>query len=140
MSFGKATRREFMKTAGLGLAAGVAASRLEKPAQAAPKRPNFVWLLSEDNSTHYMKLFDEKGAETPRIAELAEGGVIFTHAFSNCPVCSAARSTLETGCYGARIGTQFHRKFKTVPLPEGLRMFPAYLKQAGYYTSNKKKT
>jgi arylsulfatase A-like enzyme len=111
-----------------------------KPARAAPKRPNFVWLLSEDNSTHYMKLFNEKGAETPRIAELAEGGEIFTHAFSNCPVCSAARSTLETGCYGARIGTQFHRKFKTVPLPEGLRMLPAYLKQAGYYTSNKKKT
>ncbi len=87
-----------------------------------------------------MKLFNKNGAETPRIAELAEDGVIFRHAFSNCPVCSAARSTLETGCYGPRIGTHFHRKFKTVPLPEGLRLFPAYLKQAGYYTSNKKKT
>lgn len=94
--------------------------------RAAAKRPNFVWLISEDNSKHYMKLFDPAGVETPRIAELAEDGVIFTHAFSNCPVCSAARSTLETGCYGSRIGTQFHRKYERVPLPEGLRMFPAF--------------
>ena len=140
MDSGNATRRDFLKTAGLGVAASVAASQLAGPARAAPKRPNFVWLISEDNSTHYMKLFNEKGAVTPRIAELAEDGVIFRHAFSNCPVCSAARSTLETGCYGSRIGTHFHRKFKTVPLPDGLRMFPAYLRQAGYYTSNKKKT
>ena len=27
-------------------------------------RPNIVWITSEDNSKHYMKLFDEKGIET----------------------------------------------------------------------------
>ncbi|MHC4502318.1 MAG: sulfatase family protein [Planctomycetota bacterium] len=136
----KATRRDFMKIAGRGVAAGIAASAVRGPLQAAGKRPNFVWLMTEDNSKHYMKLYDEKGAATPRIAELAREGVVFNHAFSNCPVCSAARSTLETGCYGARIGTQFHRKYKTVPLPGDLRMFPVYLQRAGYYTSNKKKT
>ena len=106
--------------------------------QAADK-PNFVWLISEDNSKHFMKLFDETGPSTPNIEKLAEHGLIFDRAFSNAPVCSVARSTLITSCYAPRIGTQFHRKEKIVPMPEGLRMFPAYLRDAGYYTTNNKK-
>ena len=102
-------------------------------------QPNFVWLISEDNSIHYLKLFDPHGAPTPRIAELAQHGLLFDHAFSNAPVCSVARTTLMTGCYAPRIGTQFHRKNMTVPMPAGLKMFPAYLRAAGYYTSNNRK-
>lgn len=105
----------------------------------AADRPNFVWLISEDNSTHYLKLFDEHGADTPRIAELARHGLLFENAFSNAPVCSVARTTLITGCYGPRIGTQYHRRSVEVPLPAGLRMFPAYLRDAGYYTTNNNK-
>ncbi|MEM7456078.1 MAG: sulfatase-like hydrolase/transferase [Planctomycetota bacterium] len=102
-------------------------------------RPNVVFLVSEDNSKHYLKLFDEHGAETPHIESLAESGLIFRNAFSNSPVCSVARTTLATGCYAARIGTQFHRRSTMVPLPDGLKMFPAYLRDAGYYTSNRQK-
>lgn len=105
----------------------------------AAERPNFVWLISEDNSQHYLKLFDEHGAETPKIAELAKHGLLFENAFSNAPVCSVARTTLITGCYGPRIGTQYHRRSVSVPMPEGLRMFPAYLRDAGYYTANNSK-
>lgn len=109
-----------------------------RPAVAA-KKPNFVWLLSEDNSKHYLKLFDSRGARTPRIAEMARHGLIFEHAFSNSPVCSVARTTLITSCYGPRIGTQFHRKTTVVPMPPKLQMFPWALRKAGYYTSNNRK-
>ncbi|MBC8352610.1 MAG: sulfatase [Planctomycetes bacterium] len=105
----------------------------------AVERPNFVWLISEDNSTHYLKLYNEHGAETSRIAQLAKHGLLFEHAFSNSPVCSVARTTLISGCYGPRIGTQYHRRSVTVPLPDGLQMFPAYLRQAGYYAANNNK-
>lgn len=106
----------------------------------AAERPNVVWLVSEDNSIHFLKMFDDHGAETPRIAELAAHGLTFDHAFSNAPVCSVARTTLATGCYGPRIGTQFHRKSVSVPMPDGVRMFPEYLRTAGYYTANNNKT
>ncbi len=105
----------------------------------AEDRPNIVWLISEDNSVHYMKMFDEHGASTPRIAELAADGLQFNNAFSNAPVCSVARTTLMTSCWGPRIGTQFHRRSVVVPMPDGLKMFPAYLRQAGYYTTNNHK-
>ncbi len=105
----------------------------------ASEKPNFVWIISEDNSTHYMELFDPDGIATPHIAQMAEDGILFTRAFSNAPVCSVARSTLISSCYGPRTGTQFHRRSQLVPLPDGLEMFPAYLKRAGYYTTNNSK-
>ena len=105
----------------------------------AAERPNFVWLVSEDNSLHYLDLYREMGTSTPRIAELAQQGLVFEHAFSNAPVCSVARTTLMTGCFAPRIGTQFHRRSVTVPLPDGVRMFPYWLREAGYYTTNNRK-
>ncbi len=108
-------------------------------ATAANDRPNVVWIVSEDNSVHYLDHFFPGGAKTPNIESLAEQGLTFVHAFSNAPVCSVARSTLATGCYAPRIGTQFHRRYKMAPMPEGLRMFPAYLREAGYYTTNNSK-
>ncbi|MEQ1824714.1 MAG: sulfatase [Pirellula sp.] len=105
----------------------------------AADRPNVVWLISEDNSVHYLKLYSQHGTETPRIAELTAHGLQYKHAFSNAPVCSVARTTLITGCYGPRIGTQFHRRAVSVPMPDGIKMFPAYLREGGYFTSNNQK-
>lgn len=103
---------------------------------AQKKTPNIVWIVSEDNSKHYMKLFDDNGVETPSIENLANQGVIFTHAFSNAAVCSAARSTLIASSYGPRLATHYHRRMAKVEMPEGVEMFPAYLRKAGYYTTN----
>jgi arylsulfatase A-like enzyme len=105
----------------------------------AAERPNIVWIVSEDNSKHYLKLFDENGAEAPNIEALAAHGIAFTHAFSNAPVCSVARTTLATGACAPRLGTQFHRRSKPAALPADLKLFTAYLREAGYYTSNHSK-
>lgn len=104
-----------------------------------PDRPNVVWIMSEDNSADYLRHFDPSGAPAPNIESMATHGVTFDRAFSNAPVCSVARTTLITGCYAPRIGTQFHRRHIAVPMPEGLQMFPAYLRSAGYYTTNNNK-
>ena len=105
----------------------------------AADRPNVVWIVSEDNSIHYLEHFFEGGAKAPHIEALAANGLTFDHAFSNAPVCSVARTTLATACYGPRIGTQFHRRYRMAEMPEGLKMFPAYLREAGYYTTNRSK-
>ena len=117
----------------------IAAQMLGAGTLEAAKRPNFLWILSEDNSTHYLRLFNENGAPAPNIEKLARQGVAFDHAFSCSPVCSVARTTLATGCYAPRMGTQYHRKSKMANLPDGLQMFPAYLRQAGYYATNNSK-
>jgi len=102
-------------------------------------KPNILWLVSEDNSLHYMNLYTEGGAEMPNISSLASSGVVFENAFSNAPVCSVARSTIITGVYAPRIGTQYHRRMSLVKLPNNVKPLPVYLKEAGYYTTNNSK-
>jgi arylsulfatase A-like enzyme len=106
----------------------------------AQDRPNIVWMTTEDNSAIWYRLYNpEHGAPMPNIEKLAKNGLVFNNAYSNAPVCSAARSTIISGVYGPRTGAHFHRPQVKVKLPEGLKMFPAYLREAGYYTSNNSK-
>ncbi|KAA1160867.1 sulfatase family protein [Pseudoalteromonas distincta] len=100
------------------------------------KRPNFVWLVSEDNSKRYLKLYNAKGAEMPNIESLAKQGLVFNNAFSNSPVCSTARTTLALGAYPAKLAMEYHRPFERINLPRELSTISDYLTKAGYYTSN----
>ena len=56
------------------------------------KLPNIVWITSEDHGPH-MGCYGDKFARTPNIDKLAKKGMIFTHAWSNAPVCAPARTT-----------------------------------------------
>lgn len=104
------------------------------------EKPNIVWITTEDNSAIWLKLYDkENGVSMPNVEALADHGLVFDHAFSNGAVCSVARSTLISGVYAPRSGSQFHRNAFEVPLPEGLKSYPEYLKEAGYYTANRHK-
>ena len=103
--------------------------------------PNIVWFLTEDVSTHYLGMFnDGRGAATPNVERLARHGVTYTNAYSCAPVSSAARTTLITGCYAPSFEGAYHRTLSPAAMPENLNMFPAYLRQAGYYTCNAHKT
>ena len=84
------------------------------------KKPNFVFLVSEDNSIHYLKHYGAKFGRMPNVEKMAERGVTFNHAFSNAPVCSVARSTLATGILAPRGGFQYHRKAELATLPKGV--------------------
>ena len=106
----------------------------------AQEQPNIVWILSEDNSKHYLRLYGDPQGAAPQIEELARTGITFDHAFSCSPVCSVARTTLMTGMLGPRIGFHYHRKITPANLPAGAHMFPTYLRRAGYYCTNRVKT
>ncbi len=79
-----------------------------------------------------MQLYGNEHGATPAIAALGREGLVFDHAFSNAPVCSVARTTLMTGILAPRAGFQYHRKLQQAHLPEGVRMWPALLREAGY--------
>ncbi len=99
--------------------------------------PNILWLVSEDNGPH-LGAYGDDFADTPNLDALASRGMIYTVAWSNAPVCGAARSTIITGMYPPSLGS--HHMRSRVPLPDGIRPFPAYLRDAGYYTANHAKT
>ena len=107
--------------------------------QSDADRPNIVWIMTEDNSVHYNKAYFDTGYEMPAFDALCEEGLLFERAYSCAPVCSVARTTLITGCYAPRLATQYHRRSAMIALPDNLKMFPAYLRDAGYFTTNNRK-
>jgi uncharacterized sulfatase len=100
------------------------------------QRPNIVWLSCEDISPH-LGCYGDPHAKTPNIDRLALEGTHYTHAFVAAGVCAPCRSTIITGMYQTSIGTQHMRS--TAKLPDHIRPFTMYLREAGYYCTNNSK-
>jgi len=98
--------------------------------------PNILWLVSEDNCP-YIGVYGDKVARTPNIDKLAETGVVYVHAFSNAPVSAPARNTIITGMYANSAGN--HQMRSIYQIPDFVKFFPEYLREAGYYTTNNPK-
>jgi uncharacterized sulfatase len=100
------------------------------------ERPNILWLSAEDIGPQ-LNCYGDPTAKTPAIDALAKKGTTYDYAWSNYPVCAPARTTIITGMYGSTCGAGNMRSM--VRLPEGVDMFPAFLRQAGYYCTNNSK-
>ncbi len=126
-------RRKFLSILG----ASAAGALLRGRAAAAEHRPNILWITCEDMGPH-LGCFGDAYACSPNLDALAAAGVRYTSAFSNAPVCAPARSCLITGMYPSALGS--HHMRSKIALPEGVRCFTEYLRDAGYYCSNNQKT
>ncbi|KAA0988849.1 sulfatase family protein [Dyadobacter aurulentus] len=111
----------------------VKAQQQDKPVQ---DRPNILWIVSEDNSP-FLGAYGDKYATTPNLDKFATQGVLYKNAFATAPVCAPSRSTLITGMYPPSLGTEHMRS--TYPVPDFVKFFPRYLREAGYYTTNNAK-
>lgn len=111
---------------------------LAAEAAASAARPNILWLVIEDSTFSYVGPYGDPLARTPNFDRMAKTGITYDRAFAPCPVCAPTRSTIITGRYAAGMGTQHMRS--TRPLPEGVKFFPEYLREAGYFCTNAAKT
>jgi arylsulfatase A-like enzyme len=122
-------------------------------AQAPPstprQRPNIVWISNEDMSPR-LGAYGDRLARTPVLDRLARESIRYTRAFATAPVCAPSRAAIITGMYQTAIGAQHMRTtedrvpdlpgpYLAVP-PFYVKAFPEYLRAAGYFTSNRRKT
>ncbi len=105
--------------------------------QRSTERPNILWLSTEDIGPE-LNCYGDATAKTPVLDQLAQRGTVYRYAWSNYPVCAPARTTIITGMYASTCGAGNMRSH--IKLPEGVKLFPLYLKQAGYYCTNNSKT
>ena len=101
-----------------------------------PARPNILWITSEDHGPQ-MGCYGDSYATTPNVDALAARGLRYLHCWSNAPVCAPARTTLITGLYPPSTGGEHMRSM--VPFPAGKKMYPQFLREAGYYCTNTSK-
>ncbi len=99
-------------------------------------RPNVLWITSEDNGPQ-LGCYGDKYATTPNLDRLAARGTIYRNAWSNAPVCAPARTTIISGVYPPATGSEHMRS--SAPMPPLMKMYPQYLREAGYYCTNNSK-
>lgn len=101
-------------------------------------KPNILWLIAEDFGPA-LGCYGQKNVSTPNLDRLAHEGVRYNHFYCTAPVCSPSRSAFMTGMYQTTIGAHQHRTQNKKPLPEGVRVLPHWMKDAGYFTANLEK-
>jgi arylsulfatase A-like enzyme len=132
------TRRDMMRAGGLALAGWASALSTPIAGGRADPPPNILWIVSEDNGP-FLGAYGDPLARTPTLDRLARDGVLFENCFSQAPVCAPSRFALITGMYPTSCPPANHMRAQG-HLPPGLRGFPAYLREAGYYCTNNAKT
>jgi arylsulfatase A-like enzyme len=128
-----ATRRDFLTTAGLG----IAGCNLPAPlgAYQKSKPPNIVIIFLDDSGYSDFRPFGKPAYPTPNVERLASQGCRFTNFYVPQAVCSASRSALLSGCYPGRT------KVFGAHGPRARGLEPTYatmgeiLKTAGYRTA-----
>ena len=96
-------------------------------------KPNILYLHSHDTG-RYVQPYGF-AVPTPNIQELAEAGVLFTHAFCCAPTCSASRAALLTGQLPHSCG-QFGLVNRGFELRDRKKHVAAVLAQDGYFTAS----
>ncbi|KAA0993868.1 sulfatase [Dyadobacter sp. UC 10] len=110
----------------MAAAVGLSASK-SKPA--ADKRPNILFVISDDQSYPYAGAYGDKAARTPHFDRVAREGVLFNNAFAASPGCSPSRAALLTGlnCWQIKEAGTHASSF-----PAEFQVFPDLLEKAGY--------
>lgn len=97
------------------------------------EKPNILWLTSEDIGPH-LGCYGDDYATTPVLDKLATRSLLYLNAWSTAPVCAPARTTLISGMYPPSTGSEHMRSM--THLPEQFKMYPAYMRDAGYFCVN----
>ena len=103
----------------------------ETIATAPRSGPNIVFILIDDLRYDTLGHMNHPFIETPRIDQLASGGMRFTNAFVTTSLCSPARASFLTGKY-----MHNHKVVDNASLlDKQTQTFPQRLQQASYQTA-----
>lgn len=128
-----ATRRQFLKMGGIGVATALLGQRI---ASAAPssKTMNILFLIVDDLRLQ-LGCYGVSWMKTPNIDLLAAGGTVFERAYSQFPICGPSRASMFSGF---RPTAERFRKWNAridADAP-GVVTLPEYFKNHGYLTQS----
>lgn len=99
---------------------------------AAEKRPNVLFILTDDQRADAIGLGGSRHLETPNIDRLGQEGVHFANMFCTTSLCSPSRASILSGLYAHRHGVLDN--FTEYPAA-GVESFPQALQRQGYATA-----
>jgi len=124
----QSTRRDFLRTLGVG-AAALAAGRTLTASAATPaaraNKPNVILCMTDDQGWGDTGYNGHKTLKTPNLDAMSTAGLRFDRWYAGAPVCSPTRGSCITGRHPYRYGITFanvgHMKKQEVTLAEALK-------------------
>jgi arylsulfatase A-like enzyme len=113
----------------LCLAALVVFSPNAAQVQTSARRPNIVFIMTDDHAAHALSAYGSRLNKTPHLDRLAKEGMKFENAFVTNSICTPSRAVILTGKYSHLNGVPvFNHIDNTQP------QLQKYLQAAGYHT------
>ncbi|MBB6431054.1 sulfatase [Algisphaera agarilytica] len=123
---------------------------------AAKDQPNFIVIVADDLGWRDLGFMGSDYHRTPHLDRLASGGLVFTQAYANAPMCAPTRAAILSGMYSPRTGVytvgggggrgqsdgpDLSKLALTTPrnqssLDSDITTLPEALQQAGYTTGH----
>jgi len=97
---------------------------------AETKRPNIVFIMSDDHAAHAVSAYGSKINKTPNIDRIGNEGMRFKNCFVVNSICAPSRAAILTGKYNHINGVTVFNRF------DGSQWtYPKDLQKAGYQTA-----
>jgi arylsulfatase A-like enzyme len=101
------------------------------PIFATDKKPNVLFVLTDDQRWDAIGLGGSKHLKTPNMDRLGREGVYFRNAFCTTSLCSPSRASILSGLYAHAHGVTNN----FAEYPAGFKSFPIVLQSQGYDTA-----
>ena len=111
----------------LALLAGASNAGADAPVN---KRPNILFALADDWAWPHAGVYGDKVVKTPTFDRVAREGILFSHAFSVTPSCTASRAAILTGQTSHRLEESGNLHST---LQKKFDCYPDLLEAAGYH-------
>ncbi len=95
------------------------------------RRPNILFIMSDDHAAHAMSCYGSRVNQTPNIDRIAKEGVRFENCFCTNAICAPSRAVILTGKYNHLSGV----RTLTEHFDSRQQTFPKLLQQNGYQTA-----
>jgi arylsulfatase A-like enzyme len=100
------------------------------PSAGAPRRPNILYIMTDDHAAHAISAYGSKVNQTPNLDRLAAGGIRFDRCFATNSICTPSRATILTGKYSHKNGVPVFNRFDS-----SQQTVAKLLQASGYYTA-----
>lgn len=106
--------------------------------EAAKRKPNFIFVLSDDIAQGDVGVYGQKLIKTPRLDQMAREGTLYQQAYCGTSVCAPSRSSFFTGLHSGHCPVRGNYEVPPegqLPLPAKTVTIAEVAKSAGYATS-----
>ena len=100
-------------------------------AGAADKRPNILFIFTDDHAPHAIGAYGSKINKTPHMDRLAREGMIFHNSFCTNSICGPSRAVILTGKHSHLNGFMTNGN----SFDGSQQTFPKLMRKAGYQTA-----